>query len=124
MTRQTNPPQHIFDNDTGIDDYVPGAEAQTAREGAHRQTGDATAPPDGAQRKRDEAMEAAWCAGIPKLLAELAARGIDTRKLRELDAGAVPVQVVKPETIDAILREKESAPRTQAAPQTLARPLK
>ena len=46
MTRLTNPPQHIFDNDTGIDDYVPGAEAQTAREGAHRQTGDATAPPE------------------------------------------------------------------------------
>jgi len=87
-------------------------------------TADATAPPDAAQRKRDEAMEAAWCAGIPKLLAELAARGIDTRKLRELDAGAVPVQVVKPETIDAILRVKESEPRTQAAPQTLARPLK
>jgi len=87
-------------------------------------TADATAPPDAAQRKRDEETEAAWCAGIPKLLAELAARGIDTRKLRELDAGAVPVQVVKPETVDSVLRVKEEQPRTQAAPQTLARPLK
>jgi len=86
-------------------------------------TADSTAPPDAAQRSRDEAMEAAWCAGIPKLLAELAARGIDTRKLRELDAGAVPVQVVKPETVDAVLRLKEEQPSARAAPQARARPL-
>ena len=52
--------------------------------------------------------DALW-SGVPKLLAELAARGIDTRKLRELDAGAVPVQMVKPETIDADLRTKNQA---------------
>ena len=84
---------------------------------------DSTAPPDAAQRKRDAEMEAAWCAGIPKLLAELAARGIDTRKLRELDAGAVPVQVVKPETIDSRLREKRETPAAAAAPRQMARPL-
>ena len=85
---------------------------------------DATAPPDAVQRKRDEDMEAAWCAGIPKLLAELAARGIDTRKLRELDAGAVPVQSVKPDSIDALLRDKSEQPAARTAPQTMARPLK
>jgi hypothetical protein len=84
---------------------------------------DATAPPDAAQRKRDEEMEAAWCTGIPKLLAELAARGIDSRKLRELDAGAVPVQAVRPESIDPILRQKEDA-GTTAPPREMARPIK
>jgi hypothetical protein len=83
---------------------------------------DAHAPPDAAQRKRDEEMEATWCTGIPKLLAELAARGIDARKLRELDAGAVPVQVVAPETIGASLREQKEAPAA-AAPRRMARPL-
>jgi len=86
-------------------------------------TSNATDPPDAAQRKRDEEMEATWCTGIPKLIAELRARGIDTRKLRELDAGAVPVQVVKPETVDAILREKDDA-RMTTAPREMARPLK
>jgi hypothetical protein len=85
-------------------------------------TSTANAPPDAAQRKRDEEMEATWCAGIPKLLAELATRGIDTRKLRELDAGAVPVQAVAPETIDAVLRAKEQTPAT-AAPRQMARPI-
>jgi len=80
-------------------------------------------PPDAAQRKRDEEMEAAWCTGIPKLLAELAARGIDTRKLRELDAGAVPVQVVKPETVDPVLRERSSPSQSANAPRQMARPL-
>lgn len=84
---------------------------------------DATAPPDAAQRKRDEEMEATWCTGIPKLLAELAARGIETKTLRELDAGAVPVQVVKPETIDASLRASKEAPAA-AAPRQMARPTK
>jgi hypothetical protein len=78
--------------------------------------------PDTAQRRHDEAMEAAWCAGIPKLLAELAARGIDTRTLRELDAGAVPVQVVKPETIDAGLRAASAPSQSTAAPREIARP--
>lgn len=80
-------------------------------------------PPDPAQRRRDQDMEAAWCAGLPKLLAELAARGVDTRKLRELDAGALPVQAVKPETIDPILRTAEEK-RAAAAPRELARPIK
>ena len=82
----------------------------------------ATDPPDAAQRKRDEEMEATWCTGIPKLLAELAARGIDTRKLRELDAGAVPVQVVSPESIEAGLRKKDEAPAA-TAPRQMARPI-
>ena len=82
----------------------------------------ATDPPDAVQRRRDEEMEASWCAGIPKLLAELAARGIDTRKLRELDAGAVPVQVVSPESIDAGLRQKDEAPAV-TAPRQMARPI-
>ena len=82
----------------------------------------ANAPPDAAQRKRDEEMEATWCTGSPRLLAELAARGIETHKLRELDAGAVPVQVVAPETIEAGLREKKEAPAA-AAPRQMARPI-
>ena len=82
----------------------------------------ATDPPDAAQRKRDEEMEAAWCTGIPKLLAELAARGIETRTLRELDAGAVPVQVVSPDSIEAGLRKKEQAPAA-TAPRQMARPI-
>ena len=43
MTRLTNPPQHIFDNDTGISD---AGSAPTAGEAAHRQTGEGTAPPE------------------------------------------------------------------------------
>lgn len=86
-------------------------------------TSESADPPDAAQRKRDEEMEATWCAGIPKLLAELAARGIDTRTLRELDAGAVPVQVVKPETVDEGLRAQASPARTTTAPREMARPL-
>jgi hypothetical protein len=86
-------------------------------------TAAANAPPDAAQRKRDEEMEATWCTGIPKLLAELAARGIETQTLRELDAGAVPVQVVSPESIDAALRAKETTPTAAVAPQRRARPL-
>lgn len=42
MTRLTNPPQHIFDNDTGLSEGTPSG--RTAREGAHRRTGDGTAP--------------------------------------------------------------------------------
>jgi hypothetical protein len=80
-------------------------------------------PPDPAQARRDEAMEAAWCAGLPKILAELAARGINTSKLRALDPGAVPVQMVKPDTIDPILRAKDDE-RTTAAPREMARPIK
>ena len=38
----TNPPQHIFDNGTGIDEGRP--DGQTAKEGAHRQTGAGTSP--------------------------------------------------------------------------------
>jgi hypothetical protein len=83
----------------------------------------ADAPPDAAQRKRDEEMEASWCTGIPKLLAELAARGIETQKLRELDAGAVPVQIVSSESIDATLRNKETSPAAAFVPQQRARPL-
>lgn len=86
-------------------------------------TAESVDPPDAAQRKCDEEMEATWCAGIPKLLAELAARGIDTRTLRELDAGAVPVQVVKPETVDEGLRAQASPARTSTAPRAMARPL-
>lgn len=86
-------------------------------------TAESADPPDAAQRRRDEEMEATWCAGLPKLLAELAARGIDTRKLRELDAGAVPVQVVKPETVDAGLRAQSTPAQTATAPREMARPL-
>jgi hypothetical protein len=68
-------------------------------------------------------MEASWCTGIPRLLAELAARGIETQKLRELDAGAVPVQMVSSESIDATLRNKETSPAAAFVPQQRARPL-
>jgi hypothetical protein len=60
---------------------------------------------------------------MPKLLAEMAARGIDARKLRALDAGAVPVQVVKPETVAAALRNKSEPSDTRTAPRAMARPL-
>jgi hypothetical protein len=40
----TNPPQHILDNGTGIAEGLPSGE--TAKEGAHRQTGVGTAPAD------------------------------------------------------------------------------
>ena len=42
MIRPNNPPQHIFDNGTGITEGTPSG--RTAREGAHRQTGAHTAP--------------------------------------------------------------------------------
>ena len=51
-----------------------------------------------------------------------AAKGlVDTRKLRELDAGAVPVQVVQPQTVDAVLRERHSHPQAATAPRQMAR---
>lgn len=80
-------------------------------------------PPDAAQRRRDEAMEASWCAGMPGLLAELAARGIETRRVRELDPGAVPVQIVKPESVEAALRARRSPAQSADAPRALSRPL-
>ena len=40
----TNTPQHILDNGTGITEGTPSGD--TAREGAHRQTGANTAPPE------------------------------------------------------------------------------
>lgn len=80
-------------------------------------------PPDPAQRRRDEEMEAAWCAGLPKILAELAARGINTSKVRALDPGAVPVQIVKPDVIDPVMRAKGDE-RPATAPREMARPIK
>lgn len=80
-------------------------------------------PPDAAQRRRDEETESAWCAGLPKLLTEMAARGIDARQVRALDAGAVPVQVVKPETVVAALRKKSEPSDARTAPREMARPL-
>ena len=38
----TNPPQHLFDNNTGITEGEPSGD--TAQEGAHRQTGAGTSP--------------------------------------------------------------------------------
>jgi len=80
-------------------------------------------PPDASQRRRDEETESAWCAGLPKLLSEMAARGIDARQLRALDAGAVPVQIVKPETVAAALRKKSEPSDARTAPREMARPL-
>ena len=87
-------------------------------------TSESVDPPDAGQRKRDEEMEATWCAGMPKLLGELAARGIDARRIRELDAGAVPVQVVKPETVDPDLRAHSAPTQAASAPREMARPLR
>lgn len=80
-------------------------------------------PPDASQRRRDEETESAWCAGLPKLLSEMAARGIAARQVRALDAGTVPVQVVKPESVAAALRKKSEPSAARTAPREMARPL-
>jgi hypothetical protein len=79
---------------------------------------------DPATRRKDEEMESAWCAGLPKLLEELSARGVDVRKLRAVDPGALPVQAVKPEAVSESLRERAAQPRAAAAPRQMARPIK
>jgi len=84
---------------------------------------DEQAAADAATRRRDEEMESAWCAGLPKLLEELSARGVDVRKVRAVDPGALPVQLVKPEAVSESLRNRAERPRAAAVPRQMARPI-
>lgn len=87
-------------------------------------TAESAAPAEGSQRRRDEEMENAWCGELPRLLEELKARGIDARRLRALDPGALPVQIVKPQAVSEQLRARRAKPQAAAAPQAMARPIK
>ncbi|MDR3323065.1 MAG: hypothetical protein LBS89_02540 [Zoogloeaceae bacterium] len=51
------------------------------------------------RRRRDFMAEDRWCAEFPKLLATLAARGLDMKIIRRLDAGELPVQEVAPDVL-------------------------
>ncbi|GHU00765.1 hypothetical protein FACS1894154_10250 [Betaproteobacteria bacterium] len=69
------------------------------------------------QARDDLAAEERWCAEFPRLMATLAARGLELNVTRRLEAGEVPVQVVAPErlpdfsTPQARVRKKPAARR-------------
>lgn len=82
--------------------------------GAPLGLGQASARPDA---KEDARMENAWCSedGFPKLARVLASRGLKLDRVRAVPAGELPVQVVKPEAIDAELRQRKPAAATPIA---------
>jgi hypothetical protein len=69
-----------------------------------------------AQARDDLAAEERWCAEFPRLMATLAARGLNLAVTRRLDAGEVPVQVVAPERLPDF-----STPQAQARKKPVAR---
>jgi hypothetical protein len=84
-------------------------------------SGQASARPDA---KEDARMENAWCGedGFPKLARVLASRGLKLDRVRAVPAGELPVQVVQPEAIDAVLRQRKSAATAPVA-NVQAKPL-
>lgn len=68
-------------------------------------------------RIEDARMENAWCGedGFPKLARVLAARGLKLDRVRAVPAGELPVQVVRPEAIDAALSQRKPAIAAPAA---------
>lgn len=66
-------------------------------------------PPARPDAKEDARMENAWCSedGFPKLARVLASRGLKLDRVRAVPAGELPVQIVKPEAIDAALRQRK-----------------
>lgn len=82
-----------------------------------RASGDA----DSASLRRQDALaEDRWCAEFPKLMQTLEARGLKLEVTRQLEAGAVPVQVVDAASLPRIAQQDDAAPR--AAPK--ARPVR
>ena len=70
-----------------------------------------------AERRRLDALaEDRWCAEFPRLMATLAARGLNLDVTRRLDAGAVPVQVVDGAQLPPIAAD-EDAGRPHATPR-------
>jgi hypothetical protein len=70
-----------------------------------------------AERRRLDALaEDRWCAEFPRLMATLAARGLNLDVTRRLEAGAVPVQVVDGAHLPSIAAD-EDAGRPRAAPR-------
>jgi hypothetical protein len=62
------------------------------------------------QRKRlDFIAEERWCSEFPRLMQTLAARGIEFKVLRQLDAGELPVQAVDPASLPARQEEERFA---------------
>lgn len=65
---------------------------------------------ENAERRRLDALaEDRWCAEFPRLMQTLAARGLELRVSRRLEAGEVPVQVVDGAQLPAIAAEGEDA---------------
>jgi hypothetical protein len=75
-----------------------------------------TAVASATQARDDIAAEERWCAEFPRLMATLAARGLNLEVTRRLDAGEVPVQVVAPERLPDF-----STPQAQARKKPAAR---
>lgn len=72
---------------------------------------------ENAERRRLDALaEDRWCAGVPKLLETLAARGLKLNVTRLLGAGELPVQVVDPAQLPAARHDEEHAPSASAKP--------
>ncbi|MFO1315509.1 MAG: hypothetical protein U1F58_07875 [Burkholderiales bacterium] len=70
-----------------------------------------------AERRRLDALaEDRWCAEFPRLMATLAARGLQLDVTRRLEAGEVPVQVVDADRLPAIAADEDAA-RSRAAPR-------
>lgn len=67
------------------------------------------------RRRLDALAEDRWCAEFPRLMATLAARGLNLDVTRRLEAGAVPVQVVDGAQLPAIAADEDAGrPRAVA----------
>jgi hypothetical protein len=65
---------------------------------------------ENAERRRQDALaEDRWCTEFPRLMATLAARGLELRVTRRLEAGEVPVQVVDAAGLPAVADEENAA---------------
>ncbi|GHU44853.1 hypothetical protein AGMMS50289_14230 [Betaproteobacteria bacterium] len=59
------------------------------------------------QKKQDFIAEERWCAEFPRLLATLAARGLQLDVIRQLEAGELPVQEVDAQRLPDFAAEPE-----------------
>ena len=68
---------------------------------------------DAAPRREDVLAEDRWCSEFPRLMATLAARGLDLAVTRRLAAGELPVQQVDADTLPHIRKTDSASPAAQ-----------
>jgi hypothetical protein len=71
------------------------------------------------QKRQDFMAEERWCAEFPRLMATLAARGMEVNVTRRLPAGELPVQEVAAERLPDLAREEREKSRPRKKTQHL-----